>query len=264
MAGTGLIELAATRLRLAAELGVPCAPVRDLLGSSDISAAYQVQHRNLEQRMAAGARRVGRKIGLTSQAVQAQLGVDQPDSGSLLDDMLAIKGVVPAGRLLQPRVEAEIAFRLSRDVPPDVETIDEIAECIDVAAVAIEIVDSRIAGWDISIVDTVADNASSGMFAVSPRGVPLADIDLLGTEMSMTRNGELVSTGTGAACLGHPLNAVLWLARAAAGLGEPLRAGELILSGALGPLVPVSAGDVVRAEISGLGAVEVQFHEGES
>ncbi|HLY34399.1 MAG TPA: fumarylacetoacetate hydrolase family protein, partial [Jatrophihabitantaceae bacterium] len=134
-----------------------------------------------------------------------------------------------------------------------------VAAAIGSAVAAIEIVDSRIAGWDISIVDTVADNASSGMFAVSGQRVPFEDVDVLAARMSMTRNGEVVSTGTGAACLGHPLNAVLWLARAAAGLGEPLLAGELVLSGALGPLVPVEPGDHVRAEITGLGSVDVQF-----
>jgi 2-keto-4-pentenoate hydratase len=148
-------------------------------------------------------------------------------------------------------------------VPPDVETIDEIAECIDVAAVAIEIVDSRIAGWDISIVDTVADNASSGMFVVSDHRVPLGEVDVFGAEMSMTRNGELVSAGNGSACLGHPLNAVLWLARAAASLGQPLQAGELILSGALGPLVSVEPGDSVHADITGLGPVAVRFDRGD-
>jgi 2-keto-4-pentenoate hydratase len=259
MTGTDSVESAAARLRDAELSGVPCAPVRDVLGTSDIAAAYAVQRRNLDVRYALGRRRIGRKIGLTSEAVQSQLGVTQPDSGSLLDDMDAADGVVPAGRLLQPRVEAEIAFWLERDVPADAKTIEDVAAAIGSAVAAIEIVDSRIAGWDISIVDTVADNASSGMFAVSGQRVPFEDVDVLAARMSMTRNGEVVSTGTGAACLGHPLNAVLWLARAAAGLGEPLLAGELVLSGALGPLVPVEPGDHVRAEITGLGSVDVQF-----
>lgn len=254
-----MIGSAAARLREAEASLVPCAPIRDLLGETDIAAAYEVQRVNLEERFAAGRIRIGRKIGLTSKAVQSQLGVDQPDSGSLLDDMDAVGGVVPAGRLLQPRVEAEIAFWLSQDIPPDVTTIEDVAGAIGTAVAAIEIVDSRISNWDISIVDTVADNASSGMFAVSDARLPLADIDLLSAQMAMTRNGAVVSTGAGAACLGHPLNAVVWLARAAAGLGEPLRAGELVLSGALGPLVPVAPGDDVRAVITGLGAVEVQF-----
>jgi 2-keto-4-pentenoate hydratase len=259
MTGTAAVEAAAARLRGAQNSGVPCRPVRDLLGGTDIAAAYAVQRVNLDRRFAAGAERLGRKIGLTSKAVQTQLGVDQPDSGHLLGDMAVSDGTVAAGRLLQPRVEAEIAFWLEHDLPGDVATIEDVAAAIGLAVAAVEIVDSRILDWDISIVDTVADNASSGMFAVSERRMPLAEIDVLAVEMSMTRNGEVVSTGTGAACLGHPLNAVLWLAQASARLGDPLRAGELVLSGALGPLVPVTAGDEVRAVISGLGTVDVHF-----
>jgi 2-keto-4-pentenoate hydratase len=255
----GAAAAAADRLRDAETRLVPCPPVRELLADTDIDAAYAVQRLNHDRRFAAGATLVGRKIGLTSAAVQNQLGVDQPDSGYLFDDMAVVGGVVPAGRLLQPRVEAEIAFWLERDLPGDVGSIDEVATAIGSAVAAIEIVDSRILCWDISIVDTVADNASSGMFVVSEQRVPLDQVDLIGATMSMARNGDVVSTGTGAACLGHPLNAVLWLARASARLGRPLRAGELVLSGALGPLVPVTAGDAVRAEITGLGSVEVQF-----
>jgi 2-keto-4-pentenoate hydratase len=262
MTGSDTVELAAARLRDAEQRLVPCLPIRDLFDPLDIASAYAVQQRNLDVRFAAGRTRVGRKIGLTSAAVQNQLGVKQPDSGSLLDDMIVAGGVVPAGRLLQPRVEAEIAFWLARDLP-DAAGLDEVADAIGDACAAIEIVDSRVRNWDISIVDTVADNASSGMFVVSDHRVPLAEVDVLGAEMSMTRNGEVVSTGTGAACLGHPLQAVLWLARAAASLGQPLRAGELILSGALGPLVPVEPGDAVHAEITGLGGVDVRFDRGE-
>ena len=261
MTVTDFIASAAARLREAEGSLVPCAPIRDLLGDRDIAAAYEVQRTNLEYRFTGGDRRIGRKIGLTSEAVQSQLRVDQPDSGSLLESMRVVGGVVAPGRLLQPRVEAEIAFWLARDISPACTSIDDVAMSIGSAVAAIEIVDSRISNWDISIVDTVADNASSGLFALSDHPVPLAELDVLGAAMSMTRNGEVVSIGTGAACLGHPLNAVLWLARAAADLGEPLRAGELILSGALGPLVPVAPGDRVRAEITGLGVVELQFAE---
>lgn len=259
MTGTDPIEDAAARLREAEAGLVPCAPIRDLLEGAGVDAAYAVQRINLDRRLGQGRHRIGRKIGLTSRAVQSQLGVEQPDSGTLLDDMDAVGGVVPARRLLQPRVEAEIAFWLERDIDPDVGSVDEIAACIGSAVAAIEIVDSRIAGWDISILDTVADNASSGMFAVSGERVPIGEVDVLGAQMEMTRNGEVVSKGDGAACLGHPFNAVLWLARAQSRLGEPLRAGELILSGSLGPLVPVGPGDDVHAEITGLGAVTVHF-----
>ena len=253
------VAQAAARLRDAEQALVPCAPVRDLLGDGDVEAAYAVQRVNHELRFAAGARLIGRKIGLTSEAVQRQLGVGQPDSGYLFGDMAVVDGTVPPGRLLQPRVEAEIAFWLARDVPGAVASTDDVLAAIDSAVAAIEIVDSRIAGWDISIVDTVADNASSGMFVVSEHRVDPTELDLLGVAMSMSRNDEVVSTGSGAACLGNPLNAVLWLAQTSARLGRPLRAGELVLSGALGPLVPVGPGDDVRAEITGLGPVRVAF-----
>jgi 2-keto-4-pentenoate hydratase len=255
---TDVVTEAATRLRTAQESGEPCPPVRDLLGSSDVGLAYQVQRLNLEARFAAGRTVVGRKIGLTSAAVQRQLGVDQPDFGSLLDDM-RVDGVVPAGRLLQPKVEAEIAFRLGRDLTGALESVDEVAGAVEAAYAAIEIVDSRVSGWDITIVDTVADNASSGLFVVSGTAVPVAAVDLIGAPMSLSRNGVVESTGTAAACLGNPLNALLWLARTAQDLGEPLRAGEIVLSGALGPMAAVSPGDRVHAEIGGLGAVEVAF-----
>jgi 2-keto-4-pentenoate hydratase len=259
MSAAAPVVEAADRLRAAEHRRVPCRPVRDVLGDTDLDAAYAVQRVNHDLRFVSGARLIGRKIGLTSPAVQNQLGVNQPDSGYLFDDMAVREGVVPPGRLLQPRVEAEIAFWLECDLADYVESIHDVAAAIGTAVAAIEIVDSRILDWDISIVDTVADNASSAMFVVSDQRVPLVDVDVLGAAMSMTRNGEVVSTGTGAACLGNPLNAVLWLSRASARLGRPLRAGELVLSGALGPLVPVTAGDTVRAEITGLGSVEVQF-----
>ncbi len=255
-----LVELAAARLRSATESNKPCPPVRDLLGDADLSSAYQVQQLNLARRLADGAVRVGRKIGLTSEAVQQQLGVDQPDFGSLLDEMrVNPSGTVAAGRLLQPKVEAEVAFWLAADLTGGLSSVAEIAAAVGSVAVAIEIVDSRVAGWDISIVDTVADNASSGMFVVSQTRVPLAELDVAAVEMSLYRNGAVASTGTGVACLGNPLNAVLWLARTAQRLGEPLRAGEIVLSGALGPMVAVSPGDHARAEVSQLGAVEVNF-----
>ena len=263
MTGTEVVERAAQRLRDAAGRGVPCLPIRDLVSDGDVATAYAVQRRNLDLRVAGGARRVGRKIGLTSAAVQNQLGVTQPDTGWLFDDMAVPSGgIVPAGRLLQPRVEAEVAFWLAADIPADVDSIDDVRAAISTVVAAIEIVDSRVRDWDISIVDTVADNASSGMFVIADHRVPIADIDPQEVWMTMRRNGEVVSTGSGTACLGDPLNAVLWLARASAQLGDPLRRGELILSGALGPLVPAGPGDHVRAELSGLGTVDVRFAGG--
>jgi 2-keto-4-pentenoate hydratase len=253
---------AAERLDQATARGKPCAPIRDLLGDKDISAAYQVQSKLIARRAAEGHVRVGRKIGLTSEAVQRQLGVDQPDFGVLLDRMrIPDGGLVPAGLLLQPRIEAEIAFRLATDLDGDV-TPERVRGAVAASYAALEIVDSRIAGWDITIVDTVADNASSGLFVISGREVPLDGLDLASAGMQMLRNDAVVSTGTGGACLGHPLNALAWLASTAAAYGDPLRAGDIVLSGALGPMVPVRPGDTFTAEIDGLGDIAVSFEKG--
>lgn len=256
------LDDAAERLDRAALSGIPCAPVRELIGSDDIDAAYRVQSALVARRIARGAVRVGRKIGLTSPAVQGQLNVDQPDFGVLLDDMaVPAGGRVPAGRLLQPRVEGEVAFRLGRDLdgPLDRATV---RAAVASAHAAIEIVDSRVAGWDIRIADTVADNASSGMYVVSERAVPLTDVEPVDVTMVLTVDGEAASEGDGRACLGDPLAALEWLARTTAGYGDPLRAGELVLSGALGPLAGVRPGSDVTVTISGLGEVHASFASG--
>jgi 2-keto-4-pentenoate hydratase len=235
------------RLAAARAAGRPCPPVRALLPAGDISTAYAVQATWVASQVAAGATVVGRKIGLTSPVVQAQLGVDQPDFGTLLSTMNCPPGEpVDPSRLLQPKIEA--------DLGPD----DVLAATGSVAA-ALEIVDSRVADWDISIVDTVADNASSGLFTLGPERRPPGGLDLAACSMRLWRGGEEASTGSGAACLGHPAIAVAWLAATARSYGQPLRAGEIVLSGALGPMVPVQAGDRVTAEISGLGRVSAVF-----
>lgn len=256
---------AAQRLRLASERGVPCAPVRDLIGAHDVVAAYGVQQRLTQQRQAAGAQIRGRKIGLTSVAVQQQLGVDRPDFGVLFDDMEVASGSpVPMERLLQPRVEAELAFVLCADLDDDLGDA-AIRRAVDHAVVALEIVDSRIAGWDISFADTVADNASAGLFVLGEDRLSLDRFEPRDTEMVMRVDGTTVSTGDGRACLGDPLAALAWLARTAAELGDPLRAGQVVLSGALGPMADVRPGTTVVAELSvggrTLGSVTALFPE---
>ncbi|MFI7452988.1 2-keto-4-pentenoate hydratase [Nonomuraea sp. NPDC049714] len=254
------VQKAAELLAAAAGTATPCPPIRDLFADGDLDAAYEVQRLNTERMLAAGRRLIGRKIGLTSAAVQRQLGVDQPDFGALLSDMALGNGeTVPAGRLLQPKVEAEIALILGTDLTsPDCTTADVRAATAYVCP-ALEIVDSRIADWDITIVDTVADNASSGLFVLGDTRVPIDDLEPADVGMRLYRGGELVSEGSGRDCLGDPLNAAAWLASTLARRGDPLRAGDIVLTGALGPMVPASPGDVFSARISDLGSVRISF-----
>jgi 2-keto-4-pentenoate hydratase len=254
------VERAAERLFAAQRDRAPCAPIRDLLTPGDIEAAYAVQSKNNDEAVASGRRRIGWKVGLTSAAVQQQLGVDQPDFGMLFADREALDDLpFETATLLQPRVEAEVAFVLGSDLDvPWVSAIDVI-RATDFVLPAIEIVASRIAGWDITITDTIADNASSGAYVVGSNPTPLAAIDLRDVQMQMTGPAGLVSSGSGSACMGHPVNAVVWLANTMYRLGSPLRAGQLVLSGALGPMVTVEPGAVYEATLTQLGSVRARF-----
>ena len=264
MITTGQLDRAASRLLDAAHRRVPCAPVRDLIGRADLASAYAVQRRLTQARLDAGATIVGRKIGLTSPAVQAQLGVDRPDFGVLFDDMRCSEGVpVDYSRLLQPKIEAEIAFVLSADLDDPQADAVSVRAAVDHAVAALEIVDSRIAGWDISFADTVADNASSGLFVLGQHPLPLGAVDPVAVEMTMRVDGVPVSAGRGDACLGDPLAALAWLAATAARLGDPLRAGDIVLSGALGPMAVVPPGAHVEADLGPLGSVHATFTTGE-
>ena len=256
-------EAAADALVEAARRMRPCPPVRELLPDGGLDDGYEVQ-KLVHARTSAGRRRAGRKIGLTSAAVQAQMGVDTPDFGVLYADMAyGDSQPIPFDALLQPRVEAEVAFVLGADLPAHAVTGPELLAAVDFVLPAIEVVDSRIADWDISIFDTVADNASSGLYVTGGSPRALTDIgDLRACEMALTASGEVVSSGTGAACLGHPLNAVVWLANVVAERGDPLQAGEVVLSGSLGPLAPVRAGETYEATIGGLGSVRASFTAG--
>ncbi len=254
------VAAALSRLEAAQNDMTPCAPVRDLLGTTDLDLAYAVQRRWAEGRVAGGARVVGRKIGLTSPAVQRQLGVDQPDFGVLLDDM-DVSGLaeVPGGRLLQPKAEAEVAFVLGADLDREVSGVDDVRGAVSYAVAALEIVDSRIADWDITITDTIADNGSSALYVLGDRKLTLDEFKPVDVEMKLYADGELVSEGNGAACLGDPLEALVWLARTAHRFGDPLRAGQVVLSGALGPMIQAPPGTVIRAELSSLGTVTAAF-----
>ncbi len=254
------IREAADRLHAAAASGTPTGPIRDLLAPGDVAAAYAVQQVNTDRALAAGRRLVGRKIGLTSLAVQRQLGVGQPDYGMLFADMARPEALdIAVADVLQPKVEAEIAFVLGRDLDGEQLTMADLFRAIDFAVPAIEIVGSRVANWDIRITDTIADNASSGLYVLGSRPVRLGDFDPRLCGMVMEKAGEPVSVGAGAACLGSPLNATLWLAQVMARAGHPMRAGDTVLSGALGPMVGVAPGDVFDLRIEGLGAVRAAF-----
>lgn len=262
-----LIE-AANRLRQAQRSGQPCAPVRELIAAAQaedpcadpVALAYAVQRHNTQAAIQAGRRPVGRKIGLTSHAVQQQLGVDQPDFGLLLADMARGDGQPIAwDDCAQPKVEAEIALVLEHDLCHERHTVADLIRATAFALPAIEVVGSRIANWDIRLVDTIADNASSGLFVLGSRPVTLDQLDLVRCGMHMTLCGEPVSVGAGAACLDNPLNAAIWLADTMVRLGEPLRAGDILLTGALGPMVAARPGNVFTAHIQGLGSVSAAF-----
>jgi 2-keto-4-pentenoate hydratase len=255
-----LVE-AAERLRHAQTTNRPCAPIRDLVGVDERESAYAVQHHVAALAQISGAKVVGRKLGMMSRAVQAQLGVAEPTIGTLMDTMqVQHDGVVPLRRLLQPLVEAEVAFRLSADLDaPDVDA-DQARAAVGEVYAALEVVDSRIADWDISAVDTIADNASGALFVLSPEGRPLGDTDLSRFAMELRRGTRLVSSGSGSDnCMGDPVRGLAWLACEAHRQGIPLRAGMLVLAGALGPMVPVREGDSYVARIGDLPEVAVHF-----
>jgi len=259
------IRAIADLLRTAEEQRVPCAPLRERIqaaaGEGDpVACAYAVQQHNARRRIDAGARVVGRKIGLTSDAVQKQLGVDSPDFGILFADMAFGDGEeIPLARTLQPKVEAEIALVLERDLTHERHTFADLVSATAYALPAIEVVGSRIENWNIRLLDTVADNASSGAFVLGSRPVRLGRLDLVNCAMSMERRGETVSSGSGAACLANPLNAAVWLADMMVRVGTPLRAGDVVLTGALGPMVAVAPGDRFTARIDGLGELRAAF-----
>ncbi|MBL5980068.1 2-oxopent-4-enoate hydratase [Comamonas sp. NyZ500] len=225
-----------------------------------IADAYAVQQHMLARRIAAGERVVGKKIGVTSKAVMDMLGVFQPDFGWLTDGMVFNEGeAVSASSLIQPKAEGEIAFLLKKALQgPGVTAADVLAATEGVMA-CFEIVDSRIRDWKIKIQDTVADNASCGVFVLGDRLVDPRDVDLATCGMVLEKNGEIVATGAGAAALGHPANAVAWLANTLGAHGIALEAGEVVLSGSLAAMVPVKAGDNLRVTIGGIGSCSVRF-----
>lgn len=243
--------------------GKVVAPMRDCLDPLDAEGAYAIQEINTRFWISQGRRMVGRKAGLTAQAVQKQLGVDQPDFGVLFEDMqVADGGILDPSRTIQPKAEAEIALVLKADLTDPATTPEQVAAAVGTVHAAIEIVDSRIADWKITFADTVADNGSSAFFVLSEQGRALEGLDLEGARMTMLVNGEVASTGLGSAALGNPLNAAAWLAQTLCRRGQPLSRGDIILAGALGPMVTLSQGDRVQALVEGIGECSFGFGDG--
>jgi 2-oxopent-4-enoate hydratase len=238
----------------------PIAALTDRYPDLDVEDAYAIQTINIDRRIAAGERVIGRKIGLTSAPVQQLLGVSEPDFGVLTDSMFVEDGdLIDLGRLVQPRVEAELAFVMEHDLAgPGVTTAGALA-AIAGALPAVEIVDSRVADWKIKLVDTVADNASSGLLVIGGRMRRVQDLDLRLLGVVVSRHGEVIDSGAGAAALGNPARCVAWLANKLGELGTGLKAGDIVLPGAVHKMVPVQSGDVFRAEFAHLGAVTLRF-----
>ncbi|MCL2778115.1 MAG: 2-oxopent-4-enoate hydratase [Polyangiaceae bacterium] len=236
------------------------APLSEQHPGITIDDAYSIQQRLIARRLAAGERVVGKKIGVTSQAVMSMLGVYQPDFGWLTDGMVYNEGeAIVASTLIQPKAEGEIAFVLKQTLKGPGVTAADVLAATEGVMTCFEIVDSRIRDWKIKITDTVADNASCGVFVLGDRLVDPREVDLGTCGMVLEKNGEIVATGAGAAALGHPANAVAWLANTLGQRGISLEAGEVILSGSLAAMAPVQAGDSLRVSIGGIGGCSVRF-----
>lgn len=224
-----------------------------------IDDAYRVQMENVGRAVAMGRRISGKKIGLTSEGIQRQLGVGEPDYGHLFAEMECADGKVATDQLLQPKIEGEIAFVLREDLTGGKVTASDVRAATDYVVAAFEIVDSRVADWNIRLVDTVADNASSGRYILGETRLPLQDVDLPGVTMKLYKNGALVQQGTGAAVLGDPAEAVAWLANRLWSYGVALKRGEVVLSGAFSAAPEAARGDVFVADFSSFGEVRATF-----
>lgn len=260
MATESELQKAANQLYSARKNGISCCRVSEMFNILSLEDAYEVQEQNTERALEEGRVLTGRKVGLTSEAVQKQLGVDQPDFGMLFDDMEYSEGSeLPTANLIQPKVEAELAFILKSDLTAERLSLNKVVQAIDFVLPALEVVDSAIENWRITLPDTVADNASSGLYVLGSTPFSLKEVNLALEGMLLEINGKAASLGIGAACLGNPLNACLWLARTMVKHGRPLRAGDVVLSGALGPMVSVSAGDEVRMKTTRFGELHCAF-----
>ena len=257
---TSKIEKFAAQLAQAETTQVGIDPLTVVDPEITVDEAYYIQLENIKKKLSEGQKIVGKKIGLTSVAVQKMLGVDEPDYGHLLDSMVVENGgTIDTKTMLQPKIEGEIAFILKKDLKgPNVTAVDVI-QATDYVLPALEIVDSRVQDWKIKLQDTVADNASSGLYVLGGKPTKIEDIDLELLGMVLSQNGEMVNTGVGAAALGNPATCVAWLANRLADYDISLKAGEVILSGALSGMVVAKSGDNFTARFAHLGQVSVNF-----
>ncbi len=254
------LQETAALLDQAEQSRVPLPPLSQEYPTLTPAQAYAIQSAWLYLKLARGARIIGRKIGLTSRAMQELLGVDQPDYGFLLDSMAVPPGsVLACSEFIQARIEPEIAFWLKEDLPGPNITVERVLKASRGVSAALELVDSRITNWHITLVDTIADNASSGRMMVSKEIVPVERLDLAAVRTVLRRNSEPVGTGTGAAELGHPAFAVAWLANKLTEFGATLLAGQVVLSGSMCGAVPVAPGDTFRATFTELGEASLSF-----
>ena len=238
----------------------PVAPLTDRDADITIEDAYQIQLRMIQRRLDAGEHVVGKKIGVTSKVVMDMLKVNQPDFGHLLSGMVYNEGQpISVSTMIAPKAEAEVAFILARDLEGPGVTAADVLRATDCVMPCFEIVDSRIRDWKIKIQDTVADNASCGVLTLGGVRRSPRDLDLALAGMVLEKNGEIISTSTGASVQGSPVNAVAWLANTLGRLGIGLKAGDIILSGSQSPLVPVVAGDSLYCSVGSLGGTSVRF-----
>jgi 2-keto-4-pentenoate hydratase len=256
-------ETAALALRTAEATRSAVAPLIESWPEIDVEDAYRIQLANIELRLAAGARVVGHKVGLSSEAMQQMMGVDEPDYGHLLSDMTCGESTpVDAGRYLIPRVEPEVAFILGDDLPGDGCTEDDVLRATEAVTASLELIDSRIVDWRIGLADTIADNASSAGFVLGEARVKPGDLDLRDIPVTLLRNGEQVGVGRSDAVLGNPVTSVAWLARKVASFGVRLQAGHVIMPGSCTRAIDARAGDEFRADFGPLGPVTLRFTGG--
>ena len=254
------IGLAAERLRRAHETLATCAPVRDLIRPDDLATAYTVQERNIDHWCRQGRRLVGSKIALSSKAIQEKLKIGHPTFGKLFADMCVAEGVeIDFKALIQPRIETEVALVIDKPLGHERHTVADMIGAVAYALPAFEIVGSRIADWDVSAADFIADNSAGSHFMLGSRPRKLTEFDILRCQMVTTRRGEVISSGDGSASYGNPLNALVWLADALVKAGQPLRPGDIVMTGSLNPMVPIAAGDAFESQIEGLGQIGVKF-----